>query len=131
MHTPLSFEVLGRGRIVTTNQPDQIRFAVTHRTHLMIGFETWVGLVRLEPQAGTTNQFAAQVYTSETQALPEAGLPVANPKATEVRYVATEEFVSEEQLCAIELEAARIASNLRAVLIARAKRAGSDRTSDA
>jgi hypothetical protein len=45
--------------------------------------------------------------------------------------VATKEFVSEEQLCAIELEAARITSNLRAVLIARAKRASSDRTSDA
>lgn len=131
MHTPLSFEMLGRGRIVTTKQPDQIRFAVTHRTHLMIGFETWVGLERLEPQAGATSQFAEQVYTSETQVTREAEVPVADPTATGVRYVATEEYLPEEQLCTIELEAARIASNLRAVQIARAKRASSDRTLDA
>jgi hypothetical protein len=103
MHTPLSFEMLGRGRIVTTKQPDQIRFAVTHRTHLMIGFETWVGLERLEPQAGATSQFAEQVYTSETQVTREAEVPVADPTATGVRYVATEEYLPEGDCSGVEV----------------------------
>jgi hypothetical protein len=55
---------------------------------------------------------------------------MADPTATGVHYVANEEYVSEEQLCAIELEAARIASNLRTVLVARTKIASSDCTSD-